>query len=152
MAFALVWPRKVDVPFLQEEEPQADISSLPVMRKSLTKSEIVRNRPEIDRIFKKGKAVSCKGVKLIVWKNDLGWSRIIVIPVRHYGDAVQRNKIRRQIKEIWRTSKERLVSGYDFAFVVYPGNAYDFTTLTQQLLTLCDKAGVINTSGSSSLS
>lgn len=58
--FALVWPRKVDVLFLQEEEPQADISSLLVMRKSLTKSEIVRNRPEIDRIFKREKLFPAK--------------------------------------------------------------------------------------------
>jgi len=121
------------------------------MRKSLTKSEIVRNQPEIDRIFKNGKATSCKGIKLIVCKNNLDWSRIIVIPVRHYGNAVQRNKIRRQVKEVWRNAKERLVAGYDFAFVVYPGNAYDYTMLTQQLLDLCGKAGAVKMSSSSSI-
>jgi ribonuclease P protein component len=149
---APAWQPKAVAPSLPEEGLRADTSLLPAMRKSLTKSEIVRNRPEIDRIFKQGKATSCKGIRLIVGKNDLGWSRIIVIPVRHYGNAVQRNKIRRQIKEFWRTSKERLVSGYDFAFVVYPGNAYDFTMLTQQLLHLCEKAGVTTPSGTSSLS
>lgn len=113
------------------------------MRKSLTKQEILRFQPEINHIFKHGKSQSVKGMKLIVLKNDLAFSRIIVIPVRHFGNSVQRNRIRRQVKEIWRTAKDQLVSGYDFAFVMYPGNAYDHSQLTQQLMALCNRAGVL---------
>lgn len=121
------------------------------MRKSLTKQEILRSQPEIDLIFKHGKSQSVKGMKLIVRKNELPFSRIIVIPVKHYGTAVERNKVRRRIKEIWRCSKEQLVSGYDFAFVMYPGNAYDHFQLTQLFQTLCQKAGVLLYSDSSVL-
>ncbi len=113
------------------------------MRKSLTKQEILRSQPEIDLLFKHGKSQSVKGMKLIVRKNDLHFSRMIVIPVKHYGTAVERNKVRRRIKEIWRCSKEQLASGYDFAFVMYPGNAYDHFQLTQLFQTLCQKAGVL---------
>ncbi|MGE4583081.1 MAG: ribonuclease P protein component [Sphaerochaeta sp.] len=112
------------------------------MRRSLSKKEIVKRKPEIDRIFKTGKTFSCRGLKLIVSQNQLDVDRIVVIPVRHYGSAVERNRIRRQIKEIWRNEKPRLIPGYDFAFIAYPGKGNDHTTKKAQLLSLCEKAGV----------
>lgn len=113
-----------------------------VMRRSLSKKEIVKRKPEIDNIFKTGKTYSCQGMKLVLAHNDLDWSRIIVIPVRHYGNSVQRNKIRRQIKEIWRNTKPIIRSGYDFAFIVYPGKVPNHEIQTKQLISLCEKAGV----------
>lgn len=112
------------------------------MRRNLTKNEIVKRQPEIDRIFKTGKTFSCRGLKLVVSKNDLGLDRIVVIPVRHFGNSVQRNRIRRQIKEIWRKEKPRMIPGYDFAFVVYPGKVLENEIQTKQLISLCEKAGV----------
>lgn len=116
------------------------------MRESLTKREIVRKKSEIDRIFKTGKHKHVRGLKLVLSENSLPYSRVIVIPVRHYGTAVERNKVRRRIKEIWRTSKTRLASGYDYAFVVYPGNGYDYAELKRILLSLCRKQGVLSDS------
>ncbi|MFA5698426.1 MAG: ribonuclease P protein component [Sphaerochaeta sp.] len=115
------------------------------MRKSLSKSEIVKRRSEIDRIFKTGKKIPSRGMNLIVATNTLSYSRIVVIPTRGYGSSVRRNKIRRQIKEIWRTEKERLLPGYDFAFVVYPGSDVDHALQRQHVLNLCHQAGVIAT-------
>ena len=115
------------------------------MRKSLSKSEIVKRRSEIDRIFKTGKKISSRGMNLIVATNTLSYSRIVVIPTRGYGSSVKRNKIRRQIKEIWRTEKERLLPGYDFAFVVYPGSDVDHALQRQHVLNLCKQANVITT-------
>ncbi|HNZ94209.1 MAG TPA: ribonuclease P protein component [Sphaerochaeta sp.] len=114
------------------------------MRKSLSKSEIVKRRSEIDRIFKTGKKISSRGMNLIVTTNDLPFSRIVVIPVRGYGSSVERNRIRRQIKEIWRTEKDRFLPGYDFAFVVYPGRNVDHALQRRHVLTLCKQAGVMN--------
>lgn len=128
--------------FLLVEEPRVDTSLPLVMRRSLTKKEIVKKQPEINRIFKTGRENSCRGLRLIVSKNQLQYNRIIVIPVRHYGTAVQRNRIRRQIKEIWRNEKPKMVPGYDFAFVVYPGKALDHEKQAKQIVTLCERAGV----------
>jgi len=116
------------------------------MRRSLSKEEIVKRKPEIDRIFKTGKKYSCRGLKLIISKNQLDLDRIVVIPIRHYGNAVQRNKIRRQIKEIWRCEKPRMIPGYDFAFIVYPGKVLNHDSQKEQIYSLCDKAGVFNQS------
>ena len=112
------------------------------MRRSLSKKEIVKRKPEIDRIFKTGRTYSCRGLKLIVSQNQLDVDRIVVIPVRHYGNAVERNRIRRQIKELWRNEKPRMVPGYDFAFIAYPGKVDAQASQKKQLLSLCEKAGV----------
>lgn len=114
------------------------------MRKSLSKLEIVKKQPEINRAFKTGRAASRRGLKLIVAPNNLKWSRVIVIPVKHYGTAVERNKIRRQFKEIWRNEKANFISGYDFVILVYPGKVYDHEQQVKKLISLCVEAGVYN--------
>ena len=112
------------------------------MRRSLTKSEIVKRTGDIERIFSTGRRYAGRNLKLIVCQNSLDVSRIIVIPVRHYGNSVQRNRIRRQIKEIWRTEKHAMIPGYDVAFLVYPGKSTDHATQRTQIVTLCQKAGL----------
>lgn len=112
------------------------------MRKNLTKREIIRKKPDIDKVFRRGQSVSCRGMKLITAPNGLEFSRIIVIPVKHYGNSVERNRIRRQIKEFWRCSKEYLMSGFDFVFLVYPGKVSDHDKQVKKLINLCVEAGV----------
>jgi ribonuclease P protein component len=112
------------------------------MRKSLSKREIIKKQSEINRAFKTGRKKSRHGLKLIVCPNELEFSRIIVIPVKHYGNAVQRNRIRRQLKEIWRCEKAQFVSGYDFAFLVYPGKTVEYSQQKKKLIDLCVEAGV----------
>ena len=136
------WPPKAVVLYWPEEEQKVEKNSLSVMRKSLTKLEIVKKKPEIDRIFTQGRKYYGHNIRLIVASNDQGRSRIVVIPVRHYGTSVQRNRVRRQIKEIWRLEKARFSSGFDFAFVVYPGKAVDHQRQKQQLIELFQQAGV----------
>lgn len=113
------------------------------MRRSLTKNQIIRKKADIDNVMKAGKRQSLSCFKLSVAKNDLPYSRLIVIPVRHYGNSVQRNRIRRQIKEIWRTNQERIQRGLDFAVVVYPsdGSAMTFEEKKTLILDLIDRSG-----------
>jgi ribonuclease P protein component len=112
------------------------------MRKSLSKLEIIKKKSEIDNAFKLGKATSRRGIKLILAPNYLNHNRIIVIPVKHYGNAVQRNRIRRRIKEIWRKEKEHFISGNDFVFLVYPGKVFDSKKLDKTILDLCEEQGI----------
>ena len=116
----LAWQQRAVVWYWQEEEQKADTALQSLMRRSLTKKQIIRLKADIDNLFKAGKRYSLSCFKLFVAQNDLPYSRLIVIPARHYGNSVQRNLIRRQIKEIWRVNQERISSGLDFAVVVYP--------------------------------
>ena len=111
------------------------------MRRSLTKTQIIRKKDEIDRIFKQGKKITCEGMRLIYLNNGLSFDRIIVIPVRHFGTNVERNKVRRRVKEIFRTWNDRLIegssdSGLDIVLVVYPGKVSDFSLLEANMNSL----------------
>ena len=137
------WQQRADASFWQEEELRADTVSQSLMRRSLTKNQIIRKKADIDNVMKAGKRQSLSCFKLSVAKNDLPYSRLIVIPVRHYGNSVQRNRIRRQIKEIWRTNQERIQRGLDFAVVVYPsdGSAMTFEDKKTLILNLIERSG-----------
>ncbi len=111
------------------------------MRKSLTKKQIIRLKADIDNVFKAGKRVSLSCFKLYVCENNLTYSRFIVIPARHYGNSVQRNLIRRQVKEIWRTNQEKIKDGLDMVVVVYPGKALKYEEKESTLLELFGKSG-----------
>jgi ribonuclease P protein component len=127
---------------LPDEERRAGRNFRFAMRRSLTKLEIVKKKSEIDLIFKYGRKFSSQGVRLIVAPNEMKIDRVVVIPVRHYGNSVQRNRIRRQVKEIWRLEKDRFSLGFDFAFVVYPRKALGHDQHKQQLTELFKQAGV----------
>ena len=129
--------------FWQEEEQRADTVSQLLMRKSLTKNQIIRLKTDIDNTFKAGKRYTLSCFKLLKAENNLPYSRIIVIPVRHYGNSVQRNKIRRQIKEIWRVHQDEIQLGIDCAFIVYPGDDLSYSQKEEAILNLLKKSGSI---------
>ena len=142
------WPQRVDVWYLLAAELRVDIALQPAMRRSLTKTEIIRKKEEINRIFRQGKAISCRGMRLISLSNNLGFDRIIVIPAKHFGNAVERNKARRRAKEIFRNYEMRISSeepmedeGRDFVLVMYPGKVSTFSLLESGFLELLDRSG-----------
>ncbi len=110
------------------------------MKRSLTKKQIIRFKADIDNIFKAGKRYSLSCFKLYVVENNLDYSRIIVIPAKHYGNSVQRNLIRRQIKEIWRLKQDKIKKGLDMAIVVYPGKDLAYEEKENTLLNLFVKS------------
>lgn len=117
------------------------------MRRNHTKNEIIRKKIDIDRIFKEGKSFSSYGMRLISLSNNLGYDRLIVIPAKHFGRAVDRNKARRRAKEVFRNYPSRHSSldsfcdnSKDYALILYPGKVSDFSLLESGFLTLLDRA------------
>ena len=125
-----------------EEEQRVDTASQFPMRKSLTENRIIKRKTDIDRIFKAGKRSSLSCFKVLAVDNNLSYSRIIVIPVRKFGNSVQRNHIRRQVKEIWRTNLEKIPSGFDYAVVAYPDSRLTYRDKEEALLELFIKVPV----------
>ncbi len=116
------------------------------MRRSLTKQVILRNRHDIDRIFRQGKSYSCRGMRLIALQNSLGFDRFIIIPAKKYGNSVERNRIRRQMKEVFRLYEKRVMPnsenstiGHDYALVVYPGKVSSYSLLESNFHSLLDR-------------
>ena len=128
-------------------ELRADTASQLAMRRSLTKTEIIRKKEEINRIFRQGKSFSCRGMRLISLSNNLGFDRIIVIPAKHFGNSVERNKARRRAKEVFRNYDGRISldnpmedEGRDFVLVLYPGKVSTFSLLESGFLELLDRS------------
>ena len=130
-----------------EEEQRADIALPSAMRRSLTKTELLRKKVDIDRIFKYGDKCSCLGMRLISLKNSLGYDRFIVIPAKHYGRAVDRNLLRRRAKEIFRNYHGRhpyqectTETTKDYVLIVYPGKVSSFSLLESDITKLLDRS------------
>ena len=117
------------------------------MRINLCKTEIIRKKQDIDRIFRQGTAVSCKGMRLAFIENTCHFDRFIIIPAKHYGNAVERNKLRRRCKELFRLYPGRILSGaasenekcHDIALVVYPGKVLSYSLLESKFYGLLDR-------------
>lgn len=111
------------------------------MKKSLTRRERLRGRTEIRRLFSTGKSVERKGIRLLYLKNDLAWNRIVVCPVRGFKKAVARNREKRLCREAYRSLKHQLATGYDLAFVLYPGE-FSFQDRLRQIQSLLERVGL----------
>ena len=142
----LEWLQREAAWFLLAAVQRADTASRSAMRRSLTKQEIIRKKQDINRIFKEGKSLSGSGMRLIVSSNDFGYDRIIIIPAKHYGRAVDRNLVRRRAKEIFRCYPDRIMEespveggGHDMVLIVYPGKVSDFSLLESGFTKLLDR-------------
>ena len=118
------------------------------MRKSLTKSERLKKKTDLDRVFSSKWKVSVPGLKLCVDENGLNRNRIAVTLPRKYGNSVRRNRAKRIIREIYRNSKPLLKSGYDLIIIVYPVNEFypgndSYKAREHHLMSLFRKAGIV---------
>jgi ribonuclease P protein component len=104
--------------------------------------ERLKGRGEIGAAFKRGRALTCPGVKLFVLPNGLSHNRLAVTFSRKFGNAVERNRARRVSREAYRRLAPELRTGYDLVLLVYPGNDRFFTR-KEQLNGLFSRAGLV---------
>lgn len=119
------------------------------MKKNLTRKERLKRPSDIRQVFLKKKSVSCYGAKLFFLKNSFQWNRMVCIPARGFKSAVDRNKVKRHVKEIFREEKNYLLTGYDLIFIVYPDmNRHDtFSERKQKITSLLNQAGLYSSFG-----
>ena len=79
----------------------------------------LRGRILFDRVSRKGKRFGSGYLQLRVLKNNLGFNRTgFVIPKKAVRLAVDRNRIRRLLKESFRTMPHEIEPGYDIVVSV----------------------------------
>ena len=96
-------------------------------------------------LYAKGKHAAAKTVAVYVLRNREKTSNKLGITVsKKLGHAVQRNLVRRRIREIYRLHEEELRAGVDIV-VVARSKAVDaeFARLTKSYLNLAKKAGIL---------
>ncbi len=79
---------------------------------------------DFDAVYRHGRSVSTRFLVLYAFdrpEDADGDPRLGLAVPKAVGGAVVRNRIKRQLKEIWRTRVERLPSGRDYVLVVRPG-------------------------------
>lgn len=78
---------------------------------TFTKSERLCSKVLIERLVEKGKAFHIYPIKTIwfeIQNSDAPVKIVISVPKRNFKKAVERNKLKRQIREIYRKEKQNL--------------------------------------------
>jgi len=72
---------------------------------------------EFQRLYKRG--VSAVGAYFVLYvrRNGRNTNRLGITVSKKVGGAVQRNRAKRRLKELYRTNCHRLKSGYDIVFI-----------------------------------
>jgi ribonuclease P protein component len=80
------------------------------------RSERLKSRKVISRIFSEGKSIAIFPLRLVYLQAELpeGAGRVqagFTVSRRHFKSAVQRNRLKRQMREAWRLQKNNLLDG-----------------------------------------
>ena len=95
----------------------------------------LRGRFLFERVARKGKRFGSGFIQLRFLKNNLGFNRTgFVIPKKAVRLAVDRNRIRRLLKESFRTMSHDVESGYDIVVFVRRAPDVDHLVYTQDSL------------------
>ena len=86
------------------------------------RNRLSRSR-DFDAVYRHGRSVSTRFLVLYAFERgeDDADARLGLAVPKSVGGAVVRNRIKRQLKEIWRGRLERVPAGRDYVLVVRPG-------------------------------
>ena len=83
----------------------------------MLKQNVLRKRTDFSVIYNKGKSLGERYIVLFYRKNELPYSRTAFLASKKVGNAVERNRARRLMKESLRTTQVTLPEGYDYIFI-----------------------------------
>jgi ribonuclease P protein component len=80
---------------------------------------------DFDAVYRQGRSVSTRFLVLYWFARDDtdGEPRLGLAVPRAAGGAVARNRVKRQLREIWRGLLPRVPRGYDYVLIARPGLA-----------------------------
>ncbi len=94
-----------------------DKEKVPSRRYGLPARARLHKRREFLRLYNLGSRSSLRGFAVLALPNSLNRNRLGVSVTRKHGNAVERNRIRRIIKEAFRLENPELPVGFDFVCI-----------------------------------
>lgn len=77
----------------------------------------LKKNNEFRTVYKKGRYKAGKHIVMYVLPNKKNINRIGITTGKKFGNSVQRNKMKRYIRESYRLSREQMNTGYDIIFM-----------------------------------
>jgi len=98
---------------------------------------------EFKRLYNKGKSAASKCVVVYCSRNGSAENRLGITVSAKLGGAVQRNRIRRRLKEVYRINETTLRKGYNIVLVARLRCRYaGWNELESSVLSLFEKMGI----------
>ncbi len=88
---------------------------------SFKKTERLCKGSEFNEVFRKGERYQTENFLVIIHPNQLERRRLGIVVSKKVGKAVQRNRIKRLLREFFRLNKSQLPDSCDLLFVVKRG-------------------------------
>jgi len=88
------------------------------------KTRKLTKNTEFKSLFLEGRRSEGKSLNFIYLENGYEFNRLAVIVKKEIGFAVQRNKIKRRIKEAFRRLSDKIKPGYDIIIMARKGILY----------------------------
>ncbi|MGE5253526.1 MAG: ribonuclease P protein component [Planctomycetaceae bacterium] len=92
-----------------------------MVRLTLRKAERIRNRADFQRISREGDKIQTPHFRVSICPNGLSHSRLGITVGRKIGSAVQRNRIKRRVREFFRLNKNSLPGPMDLVVTAREG-------------------------------
>jgi ribonuclease P protein component len=111
------------------------------VRATLPRECRLLRRAEYDAVYSEGRRRSSRDFAIFLRANGLRFSRFGWSVKKATGNAVQRNRIRRRLREIVRRHRQEIAGGWDI--VIHPRSSAataDFSALTRDLLSLLPRS------------
>lgn len=110
----------------------------------ILKNEKLHMQIEIKNVLDNGLQNSDRFIKIFVLKNNITYNRFAIVINKKFGNAVIRNKAKRQFREIYRSVKNRIDSGHDIIFFIKNNfKEIIFTVKRENLIKLLTSTGLI---------
>ena len=104
----------------------------------------LKQNHEFRRLYTKGKSAVSPYFAIYCRKTGRPYSRLGITTGVKLGKAVQRNRIRRRIRELYRTNEWKLQPGYDVVVVARTRAIFtSYAQLEQSFLQLMKKLGLV---------
>jgi ribonuclease P protein component len=104
----------------------------------------LRRNSDFQRVRRNGKSYASPLMVLAFLRNELDYSRFGFVVNKHLGKAVQRNKIKRRMREAARLRSHKVKPGYDLVFIArQPARQATFAEISEALHKLLQSGNLL---------